>query len=86
MDADKQVGLILVGDLGPAVQFYKIILIPGVDHMNILHVMPDQVPKFKRNSQVDVFLLCLKATGTWVMTSVAGVDDNCLYRITTLCR
>ena len=88
MYGDKEVGLVLVGNVGTGVQRHEDIRLAGVDDLYVRTVLLHQPAKGQCHIQVDGFLLGDFAHRTCIVSAVSGVDDqrealvgsNCGYR------
>ena len=74
MDGDKQVGLVLVGNLRTAIEFDEAIRLAGVDHLHARAVFLYHAPEGQGELQRQVLLLGDGADGTRIMSAVSGID------------
>ena len=74
MDGDEEVGLVLVGDLCPSVEFHEGIGLTGIDDLHVRAVLLYHLPECEGIPQGQVLLLDLAITnGTRVTTTMTGI-------------
>ena len=76
MDGDKQVGLVLVGNVGTGVQGDEDVSLAGIYHLHIRTVLLHQLTEGQRHVQVDNLLFGNLAHRTCIMTTMTSVDDQ----------
>ena len=73
MDRDEEVGLVLIGDVGTALQGQENVGLARVDDFHVGTVAFDKPPKGQRYVEIDGFLLGKGSHGSWVVTAVASI-------------
>ena len=76
MYGDKQVGLILVGNLRTTVEFYETVCLTGIDHLDARTILLHHPTEGKGELQGQVLLLGDSAHSTRIMSAVAGIDHQ----------
>ena len=76
MNADKEVGLGTVGNLGTFMQFHEDICLACINHLCSRAVLFNQPSQFLGNSQIDILLLAEKPDGTRVLSSMPCIYNN----------
>ena len=76
MNADKEVGLGLVGYISTGMQRYKHISLTGVNDLHILAVLLHHSSEGQRHIQVDMFLFRNGTNGPSIMTAMSGVNHQ----------
>ena len=76
MHGDKQVGLVLVGDLRTTVEFHEPVGLTGIDHLHVRAVILYHPSEGKGELQRQVLLLRNGTEGSCVMSSVAGINHQ----------
>ena len=77
MDGDEEVGVVLVGYVGPAVQLYETVIAAGVDDIYRRIIALYQVPEASGDGEGDVFFIYFPVDGSGVMAAVTGVYNDC---------
>ena len=78
MDGDEEVGLVLVGNLRPSVEFHEGIGLTGIDDLHVGTVLFDHLSEGQGISQCQCLLLHLTlADGTGVKAAMSGIDHQC---------
>ena len=76
MDGDKQVSLVLVGNVGTGMQRDKDIRLTGIDDLHIRAVLLYQLAEGQRHIQIDGFLLGNLSNSSCVIAAMAGINDQ----------
>ena len=76
MDGDKEVCLVIVGNLCPAIQLYESVGLSGVDDFYVRTVTLNQLPESEGELQCQVLLLGYRSYGACVASTVPGVYDQ----------
>ena len=76
VDGDKQVGLVLVGNVGTRMQRNKHVRLAGVYHLHVRTVLFHQFTEGQRHIQVDGLLLGNLAHCASVIATVSGINDQ----------
>ena len=76
MDGDKQVCLVLVGNVSTGMQGNEDIGLAGIDDLYIRAVLLHQLTKSQRHIQVDGFLLGNLTYGTSIIATMSGINDQ----------
>ena len=78
MDGDKEVGLVLVSNLCPSVEFHEGIGLTGIDNLHVGTILLDHLSESQGIPQRQVFLLHLTlADGTRVEAAMSGINHQC---------
>ena len=76
MHGDKQVGLVLVGDLRTAVEFHELIRLAGIDHLHVGAVALHHLSEGEGELQRQVLLQRDGTLRPCVTTAVPGIDHQ----------
>ena len=76
MDGDKEVGIVLVRDVGAGLQRNEHIRRAGIDDVQIGVLLLEQSAHFEHERQVQVFLLRELTYRTRVFTAVTGIEHH----------
>ena len=93
MNGDKEVGLVLVGNLCPAVQLHKTVCLSGIDHFDIRTVALHHSAESQRITQCQVLLLRDSPHCSGIMSAMPRINNQrkpvvrsiCRYHKTTYC-
>ena len=77
MHGDKEVGLIAVGDLSAFIQLYEDIALTRIDHFDIRTVTLHHPSESQGKLQSQVLFLRDSAHCSCVVTTVAGINNEC---------
>ena len=78
MDGDEEVGLVLVGDLRPTVEFHEGIGLAGIDDLHVRTILLDHLSEGQGIPQRQVLFLHLTLTdGTRIKAAMSGIDHQC---------
>ena len=73
VNADKEVRLGLVGNIGPFGEFHEHIGLAGVHDLHVRTVLLHQPAQFQGYGQVDVLLLALPSQSSSVTSAMTGI-------------
>ena len=76
MDGDKEVGLVLVGNLCPAVELHETVGLTGVDDLHVGAVLFHELAEGQGELQRQVLLYRDSAFGPWIAAPVTGIDHE----------
>ena len=77
MDGDKQIGLIVVGNLRTTVELYELVGLAGIDYLHVRAVLLHQFSEGKGEFQREVFLTCLGHTNSsGISSTVSGINHQ----------
>ena len=78
MDGDEEIGLVLVGNLCPSVEFHEGIGLTGIDDLHVGTVLLDHLSEGQGIPQRQILLFHLTLTdGTCVKAAMSGIDHQC---------
>ena len=87
MDRDKEVGLVLIGNLRTPIQLNKLIRLAGIHHLDIWTILLHQSAEGQRHLQREVLLLGYSSHGTGIASTMTSIDNqrkvrlsSCAYR------
>ena len=76
VERDEQVGMVVVGDFGAAVEFHKHIRVARIYHLDIRAVVADKLTRLQRDVQGDILLLGISAEAAGILATVACVNHH----------
>ena len=77
VDRDKQVGLVLIGNLSTTVELHKTVGLAGIDDLHVRTVLLYESSEREGKFQGQILLTCLGHTdGACIATTVSGIDDQ----------
>ena len=76
VNADEQVGLVAIGNLGSFVEFDEYVCLAGIHNFYIRAILLDQFTKGKGYGQIDVLFLGDETNRTSVFPPVTCVNDK----------
>ena len=87
VDGDKQVGLVIVGNLRTTVEFHELVGLAGIDHLHVRAVLLNQFSESEGELQGQILLTGLgHADGSCVTATVSGIDDQRESLVLRICR
>lgn len=88
MDGYEQVCIVLVGYIGSAVQLHKRVVVAGIYYFYRGVIVLYHVTEPLGYGECDVLLVCLSVDGSWIVSSVSGIYDDCLelHNLSVLCK
>ena len=86
MDGDKQVGLVLVGNLRPFIQFDEFIGLTSIDDFHTRAVLLHQSSEGQGELQREVLLLDTSITdGSCIAATMSSIDDQRKFAVCSRC-
>ena len=76
VDADEEVGLGAIGDVGTLVQLDEHIRLARIDHLDVLEVLLHELAESKGHGQIDILFLRRLRLSAGVFPAVTGIDDQ----------
>ena len=76
MHADEEIGLCLIGNIGPFVKRNKDIGFSCIDNLHVRTVTLHHSSKGQCNLQVNVLLFWYSANGSCIMATMSGIDNK----------
>ena len=87
VNGDKQVGLVVVGNLSTTIELHKLVGLTGIDHLHIGAVFLYQLSEGEGELQGQVLLTGLGNTdSTCVTTTMSGINHQCEFLILRISR